>query len=136
MFKNYLSMLFSIINIKGDLIEIEIETGQHGNICPNPTLYRSTLEEQFKHYDDLGIYCQFKNGLRILITNNTHTKDDIFSDFLVPEYMQSTVKLEKVSSDLPLYDLWGTYVLDDDFDRTVTNRTEERYIHLTTNIFS
>ena len=45
MFKNYLAMLFSIFHINGDLIEIDIEL-EHGNLCPNPIMYRSGLIDQ------------------------------------------------------------------------------------------
>ena len=55
MLNNYFFLLFCILYVEGDVIQIEIET-EHVNLCPNPILYRSDINERIKgHLNDMII---------------------------------------------------------------------------------
>ena len=67
-----LSLLFNFIYIKGDMIKIEFDT-DYGNICQNPTFYRSDLTDRVKGQLHEIIVCYtgtvHKKGVLILQIN-------------------------------------------------------------------
>ena len=54
MLNNYFFLLFCILYVEGDVIEIEIET-ERVDLCPNPTLYRSDIHDRIKGLNDMII---------------------------------------------------------------------------------
>ena len=110
MCNEYLFILFLIIHVKGDLIEIEIET-EYDNICQKPKLYSITdaianflanLPEPEPDDSDKKYYC--------------FPYEDKPSFYVVPEVLKL-----RINPDLDKYG--GFYALDQKFDKTMcTNR--------------
>ena len=116
MCNEYLFILFLIIHVKGDLIEIEIET-EYDNICQKPKLY--SITDAIANLMGSAI-----DGIKTPGNTPADSDKNFYcfpyedkpSFYVVPEVLKL-----RINPDLDKYG--GFYALDQEFDKTMcTNR--------------